>query len=83
MQVLGDLRQRVQGGHRGCDREQVLGLQFGTGARPETRPEVRQPVIPAAGHAELLGARVRRPAGHRVPLGLRGGGSEPWFVGDF
>jgi len=77
-----DLVQGVQGGYRVLDGKQVFRLQFVAGARPEPGPEVREPVVPPAGHAELLGARVRGQAGHRVPCGRRGCGSEPGFLRD-
>ena len=74
--------QRVQGGHRVRGGEQVLRLQLVARARGELGPEVRQPLEPGAGLAELRGGVVGRQAGHRVPRGRRGGGGEPGFFCD-
>jgi predicted MFS family arabinose efflux permease len=77
-----DLVQGVQGGDRVLGGKQVFRLQFVAGARPELGPEVRQPVVPPAGHAELLSTRVGGQAGHRVPRGERWCRSEPGFLRD-
>src|SRR5579859_1072531 len=81
-QAVTDLVQGVQRGDGLGDGEQVLGLELVAGAGLELGAEVREPLVPAAGHAELLGAGFRRPAGDRVPGRERRGGGEPRFPGD-
>ena len=80
--ALADLLQRVQGGDGLPGGEQVLGLQLVARARGELGLEVRQPLEPGAGLAELRGAVAGRLAGHRVPRGRGGRGGEPRLVRD-
>ena len=67
----------VQRGDRVPARHEVLGLQLGAAARRVVEPEVRQPLVPRPGHAELLGAAGRRHARHRVQRLGRGRRAEP------
>src|ERR1700675_852881 len=48
--------------------DNVLGLQLGSAARRKADAEVRQPVIPGTGNAQLFGAALRRMARQRVKL---------------
>ena len=72
----------VPGGDGVRGGEQVLGLEFVAGTGPEPGPEVREPVVPPAGHAELPGAGIRRRAGDRIARLVCGNSSEPWFLCD-
>ena len=62
-----------EGRHRVPPRQQVLGLELVAAARGEAEPEVRQPLVPGAGHAELLGAVARRACRARGGAGRRPG----------
>src|SRR5580704_15645369 len=48
--------------------DNVLRLQLGPAARRKADAEVRQPVVPGTGNAQLFGATLRRMARERVKL---------------
>ena len=62
-------------------REQVLRLQLLAGARGEAHPEVRQPVVPRAGPAELRRGGCRVEPEDRVQVDGRGPGAEQVVAG--
>jgi hypothetical protein len=55
-------------------RHEVLGLQLRAAARQFVDTEVRQSIVPRAGHAQLRGAWLGREAGDQVNLARRGRG---------
>ena len=63
---------RLEGGRGVAPVDEPLALQLLARARHELQPEVRQPLVPRAGHAELHGGALHVPVRQRVQGRLGG-----------